>query len=61
MTVAAKKPTETTSPVTTIRVVVADDHPVVRYGVKNMLMQEPGFEVVGEYLDDLNLDLDLDD
>jgi two-component system, NarL family, nitrate/nitrite response regulator NarL len=48
MTVAAKKTAETTSPATTIRVVVADDHPVVRYGVKNMLMQEPGFEVVGE-------------
>jgi two-component system, NarL family, nitrate/nitrite response regulator NarL len=48
MTVAAKKTAEPTSPVTTIRVVVADDHPVVRYGVKNMLMQEPGFEVVGE-------------
>jgi DNA-binding NarL/FixJ family response regulator len=31
-----------------IRVVVADDHPVVRFGVKNMLMNEPGFEVVGE-------------
>src|SRR6201996_5497520 len=31
-----------------IRIVVADDHPVVRFGVKNMLMQEPGFEVVGE-------------
>jgi DNA-binding NarL/FixJ family response regulator len=48
MTVAAKKTAEPTSPATTIRVVVADDHPVVRYGVKNMLMQEPGFEVVGE-------------
>jgi two-component system nitrate/nitrite response regulator NarL len=35
-------------PVATIRVVVADDHPVVRFGVKNMLMNEPGFEVVGE-------------
>ncbi len=32
----------------TIRVVVADDHPVVRFGVKNMLMTEAGFEVVGE-------------
>jgi two-component system, NarL family, nitrate/nitrite response regulator NarL len=31
-----------------IRVVVADDHPVVRFGVKNMLESEPGFEVVGE-------------
>jgi DNA-binding NarL/FixJ family response regulator len=28
--------------------VVADDHPVVRFGVKNMLTSEPGFEVVGE-------------
>ena len=32
----------------TIRIVVADDHPVVRFGVKNMLMHEEGFEVVGE-------------
>ncbi len=32
----------------TIRIVVADDHPVVRFGVRNMLMNEPGFEVVGE-------------
>jgi two-component system, NarL family, nitrate/nitrite response regulator NarL len=31
-----------------IRIVVADDHPVVRFGVKNMLLSEPGFEVVGE-------------
>ncbi len=31
-----------------IRIVVADDHPVVRFGVKNMLMADHGFEVVGE-------------
>jgi two-component system, NarL family, nitrate/nitrite response regulator NarL len=31
-----------------IRIVVADDHPVVRFGVKNMLLNEPGFEVIGE-------------
>src|ERR1700750_1123336 len=31
-----------------IRIVVADDHPVVRFGVKNMLEREEGFEVVGE-------------
>lgn len=36
------------SKVATIRVVVADDHPVVRFGVKNMLESEAGFEVVGE-------------
>ncbi len=35
-------------PLGLIRIVVADDHPVVRFGVKNMLMNEPGFEVVGE-------------
>ena len=35
-------------PFTTIRLVVADDHPVVRIGVKNMLMSDPSFEVVGE-------------
>jgi DNA-binding NarL/FixJ family response regulator len=28
--------------------VVADDHPVIRFGVKTMLMNEPGLEVVGE-------------
>ena len=31
-----------------IRIVVADDHPVVRFGVKNMLMNDPNFDVVGE-------------
>lgn len=44
-----KKSAETmTSAIAPIRVVVADDHPVVRFGVKNMLESEPGFEVVGE-------------
>jgi len=31
-----------------IRIVVADDHPVVRFGVKNILTTELGFNVVGE-------------
>ena len=44
----AVKKSETAAPATTIRIVVADDHPVVRFGVKNMLEREPGFEVVGE-------------
>ncbi|HEY4356050.1 MAG TPA: response regulator transcription factor [Acidobacteriaceae bacterium] len=34
-----------------IRIVVADDHPVVRFGVKNMLTAEKGFDVVGEASD----------
>jgi two-component system, NarL family, nitrate/nitrite response regulator NarL len=43
-----KKSPSTPAPLGNIRIVVADDHPVVRFGVKNMLMNEPGFEVVGE-------------
>ncbi len=31
-----------------IRIIVADDHPVVRFGVKNMLNNDEDFEVVGE-------------
>ena len=32
----------------TIRIVIADDHPVVRIGVRNMLAEANGFEVAGE-------------
>jgi DNA-binding NarL/FixJ family response regulator len=45
---SVKRSAETTVAVAPIRIVVADDHPVVRFGVKNMLEDEPGFEVVGE-------------
>ena len=34
-----------------IRVVIADDHPVVRIGVTNMLTEVDGFQVVGEAAD----------
>ena len=34
-----------------IRIVLADDHPVVRIGVRNMLSEEEGFDVVGEASD----------
>lgn len=34
-----------------IRIVLADDHPVVCIGVRNMLSEESGFEVVGEASD----------
>src|SRR6201995_3192977 len=34
-----------------IRIILADDHPVVRIGVRNMLSAHPGFEVVGEASD----------
>ena len=34
-----------------IRIVFADDHPVVRIGVRNMLNEHEGFEVVGEAAD----------
>ena len=31
-----------------IRVVIADDHPVVRFGVRNMVEHDSAFEIVGE-------------
>jgi DNA-binding NarL/FixJ family response regulator len=34
-----------------VRVVIADDHPVVRSGLRGMLVSDPGFEVVGEAAD----------
>ena len=34
-----------------IRIVLADDHPVVRIGVRNMLAPEDGFDVIGEASD----------
>ncbi len=43
-----KKPVGRSAVIATIRIVVADDHPVVRLGVRNMLESQPGFEVVGE-------------
>ena len=45
---SARPANERDTAVAPIRVVVADDHPVVRFGVKTMLETEPGFEVVGE-------------
>jgi two-component system nitrate/nitrite response regulator NarL len=48
MRTAEKSPVFNLVPAPTIRIVVADDHPVVRFGVKNMLLSEPGFRVVGE-------------
>jgi two-component system nitrate/nitrite response regulator NarL len=45
---AKPKPTSRNVHAPSIRIVVADDHPVVRFGVKNMLMADTGFEVVGE-------------
>ena len=45
---AEKKSVHNAGAVSPIRIVVADDHPVVRFGVRNMLENEPGFEVVGE-------------
>jgi len=48
---AEKKPANknaTTTAAPSVRIIVADDHPVVRFGVRNMLESEPGFEIVGE-------------
>ncbi len=35
----------------TIRIVIADDHPVVRIGVRNMLQSDAGLDVIGEASD----------
>lgn len=35
----------------TVRILICDDHPVVRAGVRGMLSGEPGFEVVAEAAD----------
>ena len=35
----------------TIRVVLADDHPIVRAGIRETLKEIPGVEVVGEASD----------
>ena len=34
-----------------VRVLIADDHPVVRSGIRGMLASDAGFEVVGEAAD----------
>lgn len=34
-----------------LRIVIADDHPVVRLGVRNILSGHPGFDVIGEAAD----------
>jgi len=45
-------PIRVKSPTTrAIRILLADDHPVVRIGVRNMLQSDPGLEVVGEASD----------
>jgi DNA-binding NarL/FixJ family response regulator len=38
-------------PAKPIRVVLADDHPIVRMGIRNALLELPGVEVVGEATD----------
>lgn len=38
-------------PARTIRIAIADDHPIFRDGLRRLLESEPGFEVVGESAD----------
>jgi two-component system, NarL family, nitrate/nitrite response regulator NarL len=45
---SGKKSADRSTVTTPVRIIVADDHPVVRFGVKNMLESEPEFEIVGE-------------
>jgi DNA-binding NarL/FixJ family response regulator len=37
------------------RIVLADDHPIVRQGLRSLLEKEPGFSVVGETADGLQV------
>ena len=37
------------------RIVLADDHPIVRQGLHGLLEKEPGFSVVGETADGLKV------
>ena len=48
MKVSGKKPAERSTAAKPVRIVIADDHPVVRFGVRNMLENELGVEIVGE-------------
>ncbi|MGW3580975.1 response regulator [Streptomyces rubiginosohelvolus] len=41
----------TETPARTVTLVVVDDHPVVRDGLRGMFTAEPGFEVLGEAVD----------
>ncbi|HTW47074.1 MAG TPA: response regulator transcription factor [Acidobacteriaceae bacterium] len=43
---APSRPVKSATPA--IRILLADDHPVVRIGVRNMLQSDRGFDVVGE-------------
>ncbi len=38
-----------------VRILLADDHPVVRLGIRNLLEAEPEFEIVGEVADALQV------
>src|SRR5580692_1848386 len=53
MTVTTKMTTTTKSNdrLQQIRILIADDHPVVRIGVRNMLQVDQGLEVIGEASD----------
>jgi DNA-binding NarL/FixJ family response regulator len=37
------------------RIVLADDHPIVRQGLRSLLQKEPSFSVVGEASDGLKI------
>ena len=34
-----------------MKILIADDHPIVRHGVRQVLAEDPGMEVVGEAKD----------
>lgn len=39
------------APIMTVRILLVDDHPIVRQGLKTLLETHPGWEVIGEAAD----------
>lgn len=51
MPLTGKAQTQTQAPTQAIRIVIADDHPIFRDGLRRLLEAEPGFHVLGEASD----------